>query len=139
MVEALKKTLLANGGILFFYSLLAGLPYALVIYRRADADTVRDWSVVHDATITGALVLLVLGLLLDRLALSERQQSMLAWSFIVSFYLFAVSTTLEALFPSDELSALTGRIVALLSVLAAITGFVGGLLLLVGVLKRPRA
>ena len=136
MTDALKKTLIFNGALILFYSMLVGFPYALVIYQQQSADTVRDWSVAHDATTVGAITLFVLGLMLNQLKLNERQYQIMAWSFIISFYCFSVSTTLEALIPDqgfsfDTLNVGMG-IVTLLSAVAALTSLIGGVLLILG-------
>ncbi len=136
MTEALKKTLIFNGAIIFFYSMLVGFPYALVVARDASDDAIRDWSVAHDATTVGAIVLFILGVMLTKLLLSEKQYKILSWSFIISFYCFSVSTTLEALV-TDETYSLSDPqaatvIIMLFSTIATITALIGGVLLLIG-------
>ena len=142
MTEALKKILIFNGALILFYSMLVGFPYALVIVQQQSADTVRDWSVAHDATTAGAIVLFVLGLMLNQLKLNERQYKIMAWSFLISFYCFSVSTTLEALFPDEGFSFDTldvgMGIVTLLSAVAALTSLIGGVLLILGAYNALR-
>jgi hypothetical protein len=68
--------------------MLSGFPYWMLIIQEKSGESRRAWRLAHIALTPTGLMMLVAGLLLPVLSLSDQLTKVLVWSFVVSGYSF---------------------------------------------------
>ncbi|UCE67290.1 MAG: hypothetical protein JSU85_04555 [Candidatus Zixiibacteriota bacterium] len=90
------RMLLIHGSIVILSGLLSGIPFWAAVIRGRDDGAIRSWRVAHTTLIACGLVMLAIGLISPRLALSEGLRSFMVWMFVASGYGFVFALVVGA-------------------------------------------
>lgn len=88
--------LLLNGSIVLLTGLLSGIPMWLAITQKKEHDIIRAWRVSHSTLIMDGLMMLIIGLVIPYLTLSELAIWVLVWALIFAGYGFVIALIIGA-------------------------------------------
>ncbi len=71
--------------------ILAGVPYWLTIIRRKEEEPILAWRTAHSFLVMDGLLMLIVGLMLPYLTLSELIARVLTRALVIAGYAFAVT------------------------------------------------
>jgi hypothetical protein len=131
-----EELLLLNGAIVLLIGLVAGVPYARVLDRNS-AGAERAWRVAHSGLTMGGTLLIALSAAMSRIELGDTTEALVAYSFIVSGYAFAVALPFAGwLARRATLSSpatASSRLVTIGNLIGAVTSLIGAVVLVYGV------
>jgi len=92
MNERLQRVMIANGALVFLVGMAAGFPFGFAILAEAAPDAggwtppgdVRGWKMAHLEGVLNGLTLIAVAAAGDKLRLSPRLQSLVAWGLIIT-------------------------------------------------------
>src|SRR5262245_14415932 len=136
MERGLPEKLIVHGAGVIFVGMLAGLPYALVLTGDLTGSE-RAWRMAHLEGALNGIVLLAVAGVADRLALSGRAATFLAWALIVTAWGNVVASIIGASLDVRGLApgGTVGNTIVYLLFLVAVIGILVALVL-VGVGAR---
>ena len=95
-MDAPARHLLLHGVIVFIVGLIAGYPYGAAIIHRDSEERIRAWRLAHSSLIVGATMMVAISSVLSHLNAGPIARWLIAISFVVSGYSFAVVLPIAA-------------------------------------------
>jgi len=82
------KYLILHGAIIIMIGLLSGLIYWQTIIRDKNPEVIRGWRIAHVFLSIEGMFIMLVGLIIPRLVLSDSVVQVLSWIMILSGYGF---------------------------------------------------
>ncbi len=89
MTELVHKYVIFHGAIIILIGLFSGLIYWQAIIRNKKPEVIRGWRIAHVFLVIEGMFVVIVGLCIPHLALSDLAVRLLAWIIISSGYGFA--------------------------------------------------
>ncbi len=89
MTGTLDKYVIFHGAIIILIGLFSGLIYWQTIIRNKRSEVIRGWRIAHVFLAIEGIFIVIVGLLIPHLALSDLTVRLLVWIIISSGYGFA--------------------------------------------------
>lgn len=88
MIIMVNKSLIFHGALIILIGLLLGLIYWQTIIRNKRPETIRGWQMAHVFLTMEGMFIMLVGLIIPHLVLSDSVVRLLAWVMIISGYGF---------------------------------------------------
>ena len=88
MTGLLNKYLIFHGAIITLIGLISGLVYWQTIIRNKKPEIIRSWQIAHIFLVIEGMFIVIVGLIIPHLALSDLALRILVWITIGSGYGF---------------------------------------------------